>query len=419
MWDTGTGGGERDGRGKAGNHNIMLRLTSLAAVGKDVTRLAKDIAAQARLLKPDALLWVSSSSLEPETIASALSETCQACVGGVSRGGLIGGGFEYSISTSESRVVALALNGCAAIPFHSPPDGLPDLPEAAWTSFAAARTPAESPHMLLLASPPRDGAFALERWLGRLDSTLPWAKKVGGLTVGDGRLFVGATKHDGGAVGLALPDVDFHAVVCQGALPIGPSFAISASEANIIRSLDGKTVGDALGPELEATMASGGDSIMAGISVPVRPAAAVSAPAAAAIDEGTTSPYVVRGVLGYSQAHSALIVGASPELLQMPDARLQLHTFSANNAKRELRASAAALARRAGKSPTLGGLYISCLGRGPALYGESDVESALLAAELGRPLELAGLFAGGEIGPVGSRTFVHTFTTTMGLLSAR
>ena len=39
-----------------------------------------------------------------------------------------------------------------------------------------------------------------------------------------------------------------------------------------------------------------------------------------------------------------------------------------------------------------------------------------LAAALGRELELAGFFANGEIGPVGARTFVHTFSTVVGLL---
>lgn len=67
-----------------------------------------------------------------------------------------------------------------------------------------------------------------------------------------------------------------------------------------------------------------------------------------------------------------------------------------------------------------GGLMIPCLGRGEQLYGERGVESALLADALEMPdLALAGLYAGGEIGPVGSRTFVHTYTTTVGLLRAK
>jgi len=104
---------------------------------------------------------------------------------------------------------------------------------------------------------------------------------------------------------------------------------------------------------------------------------------------------------------------------QAPDARLQLHAFSADHARQELRASAAALtAATGGGAAPAGGLMVSCVGRGAALYGEEGVESAVLQQSMGS-LALAGFFAGGEIGPVGARTFVHTYTTTVGLLRAR
>ena len=65
---------------------------------------------------------------------------------------------------------------------------------------------------------------------------------------------------------------------------------------------------------------------------------------------------------------------------------------------------------------TCGGFMVSCLGRGEPLYGEAGVETAELKAALGDSAALAGFFAGGEVGPVGARTFVHTYTTTIGLL---
>jgi small ligand-binding sensory domain FIST len=43
-----------------------------------------------------------------------------------------------------------------------------------------------------------------------------------------------------------------------------------------------------------------------------------------------------------------------------------------------------------------------------------NVESEALGA-----LEVAGFFANGEIGPVGGRTFCHTFSTSVGLLRRR
>ena len=135
---------------------------------------------------------------------------------------------------------------------------------------------------------------------------------------------------------------------------------------------------------------------------------------------------VVRQITGYFPQQSCLVLGASGELLDAPGARLQLHVFSATNARAELAARAAALdsaTRRpgegAGTDGLPGGLLVSCLGRGEALYGEPAVETTTLREALGPQLELAGWFAGGEIGPVGRRSFVHTYTSTVALLRDR
>jgi small ligand-binding sensory domain FIST len=105
---------------------------------------------------------------------------------------------------------------------------------------------------------------------------------------------------------------------------------------------------------------------------------------------------------------SALAIGAAPDLVR-EGVRIRLHAFSASNARNEL----ANAARRLGGAG--GGLMVPCVGRGPALYGAEGVESEAL----GPSLELAGFFANGEIGPVGGRTFVHTFSTSVGLLRRR
>ena len=107
-----------------------MRARSLTAVGSTAGALAKDIASQVRALRPAALLWLTDSA-KPEEVASALSATCGASAGGVSMQGLLGGGGEHGSSSESSRVVALALSaseGSGATAFHSPPDGLPDLP---------------------------------------------------------------------------------------------------------------------------------------------------------------------------------------------------------------------------------------------------------------------------------------------------
>lgn len=162
---------------------------------------------------------------------------------------------------------------------------------------------------------------------------------------------------------------------------------------------------------------------MAGISVDPSPAALPpSGESLAPLPPGAhEATYVVRQIGGYYPEQSALAIGASSELLDAPGVRLQLHSFSAAHAAAELRARAAALRSHAGEegeeaAPHAGGLVASCLGRGESLFGEADVESRALRGQLGETLELAGWFAGGEIGPVGRRTFVHTYTSTAALL---
>ncbi|EOD26893.1 hypothetical protein EMIHUDRAFT_114865 [Emiliania huxleyi CCMP1516] len=332
-----------------------MRLSSLTACGPGA---AAELASKVRALQADAVFWLTESS-QPAELAVALADSAESVVGAVTTQGLIGGGGEHSRSLGSAsmpgvpysfspspeaeRTVALAISGLSGgasmLPWHSPPDGLPDLPEAFWTDHA-----------------------------------------VGGLTVGDSRFFVGATEHDGGGVGLALCGVDLEPL---GARPVGPSFSITESDGNVIRALDGMEVTAALEPVLKEFSSAKGD-LMAGASVP-----------------GSLPP--------------------------------------CHPARQELRASAAALAAATGGGAApAGGLMVPrrpergmvntepvpCVGRGAALYGEEGVESAVLQQSMGS-LALAdhappaGFFAGGEIGPVGARTFVHTYTTTVGLLRAR
>ncbi len=70
--------------------------------------------------------------------------------------------------------------------------------------------------------------------------------------------------------------------------------------------------------------------------------------------------------------------------------------------------------RRVAERPVTGAgaLLFSCNGRGRAMFDETDHDSRALADALGAPA-VAGFFCGGEIGPVGGRSFLHGFTATM------
>ena len=58
-------------------------------------------------------------------------------------------------------------------------------------------------------------------------------------------------------------------------------------------------------------------------------------------------------------------------------------------------------------------LMFSCLGRGEVLYGKPNFDSSLFSSYLNIPI--SGFFCNGEIGPVGSSTFLHGYTSVFGI----
>ena len=214
-----------------------------------------------------------------------------------------------------------------------------------------------------------------------IDFSFAFCCNVSGVTAGGGsELFVGDRRYDGGAVGLALQGIDMEARSFQGAVPIGPSYEITACDGNIVHALDGRPVGEVLTDSIERFAAQPGQStanLMCGVSVPGRAAAARGASADA--NESSAHEYVIRALLAFSKPHSVLAVGASPDLVSAPGCRLQLFAFSADAARAEMRAGA----RRMSSEGLCGGLMVSCAGRGEGLYGEWGVETAELHAALG------------------------------------
>jgi small ligand-binding sensory domain FIST len=60
------------------------------------------------------------------------------------------------------------------------------------------------------------------------------------------------------------------------------------------------------------------------------------------------------------------------------------------------------------------GLLFTCTGRGRRMFGSPDHDTGVVEEQLG-PMALAGAFCAGEIGPVGGRNFLHSFTASLAL----
>jgi small ligand-binding sensory domain FIST len=117
--------------------------------------------------------------------------------------------------------------------------------------------------------------------------------------------------------------------------------------------------------------------------------------------------FLIRNVLGADRTNGAMAVG---ELVDV-GATVQFHVRDAASADEDLREL---LAFRHAD----GALLFTCNGRGTRLFDQPDHDAGVVSDLLGGP-PLAGFFAAGELGPVGTRNFLHGFTASVVLFTER
>ena len=70
------------------------------------------------------------------------------------------------------------------------------------------------------------------------------------------------------------------------------------------------------------------------------------------------------------------------------------------------------------KEPPFGAVLFTCNGRGKQLFKTDNHDVGVIQDRLGK-VPLAGFFAAGEIGPIGSQSFLHGHTAVLTLFRAR
>lgn len=291
------------------------------------------------------------------------------------------------------QVTALRLSPASeATPFYG----------TGWTGDLA--TPAQRPVFLLLAdpftTPMRDVlAMVAGRW--------PGAAAVGGLAGGGGepgdhRLLLNEEVFDGGLVGVALSGaVQVRSVISQGCRPIGERYVVTRAEHNVIHELSGK-------PALEQLQA-----VFHSLPSEEQRLAHQALHVGVVIDEQKNSfergDFLVRNLIGADRSTGSLAVG---EVVQEGQT-LQFHVRDAESASEDL-AMLVSRDRERHPGAPLGALLFSCCARGRGLFGRPDHDVNVIRQEIGE-IPLAGFFAQGEIGPVGSNNFLHGYTASLAL----
>ncbi len=328
---------------------------------------------------------------------------------GCSGGGVIGAGREVEHSHGLALSAAI-LTGVDLVPFWIDDGSLPDgdAPPTRWESIVHASA-AEEPQFVILADP-----FSIrgEDLLMGLDFAFPGSIKIGGLASGGHRpggnaLFLSDKVYRSGAVGISMKgNIVIDTIVAQGCRPVGPLIQVTACSGNVIQRMDGRSPLEVLTElyesldEFDQQLAR--SSLFLGILM----------------DELNETPrlgdFLIRNLAGVDPDDGWLTVGETLNEGQT----VQFHVRDAGTSAKDLDAMLTRYADQHHLDEGTGGLLFSCLGRGAYLYGEPGHDSDMFRDKLGA-IPLTGFFCNGEIGPVGSSTFLHGYTSSFGVFRVK
>ncbi|MEH2163417.1 MAG: FIST N-terminal domain-containing protein [Nostoc sp.] len=397
---------------------LSTRHSLEAAVTDVVERAVSSLTAPADL----GLVFISSAfASEYSRLLPLLTEKLSVPVLiGCSGGGVIGttvGGETQELEAEPAISLTLAhLPGVKIQVFHVVAEELPDLDSSpdAWVDLIGVPA-SPTPQFILLSS---SFASGINDLLQGLDFAYPGSVIVGGQASGGGMggrvaLFCNETDgeecqslHREGTIGIALTgNIVLETIVAQGCRPIGKPLQVTKADRNIILELDEQVPLVVL------------RDLIAGLSEHERILAQHSLFVGVAMDEFKLAlqqgDFLIRGILGVDPAAGAIAIGDRVR----PGQRLQFHLRDAQASAEDLELllqSYQNQTQRESEPSAVAALMFACLGRGEGLYGKPNFDSELFRRYVS-DIPVGGFFCGGEIGPVGGRTFLHAYTSAFGI----
>ena len=164
----------------------------------------------------------------------------------------------------------------------------------------------------------------------------------------------------------------------QGCVPLGSVHQVTEASENVVHRLDDRPAMDVFVEELAAEGIDDPRELSGSLHVGLP------------VSGSDLGDYLVRNLVGIEPNSGAVVVG---ERVSMGDALMFCRRDRAA-AEADLRRMLADVRSRAGQ--IAGGLYFSCLARGPNMFDGADSEIAILNEVLG-DVPLVGFFGNGEI----------------------
>lgn len=247
-----------------------------------------------------------------------------------------------------------------------------------------------------------------EGWLRSWNENYPAVPVFGGLASGAfpepvAQIYLDGDVFDDGGVAIAVGgEMELDGVISQGCTPIGEAWTLTRVEQNLIRHIGNRPAYTVLSETVQNLPPDEQRKLQGNLHIGL----AVNE----YLEEFHRGDFLVRNLLGGDPNSGVLAVGALPR----PGQTIQFQRRDAAAASEDL----SELLMRKKKSldgrEIYGAALFCCNGRGKNLFGRASHDSQLVQAHFG-PTGMAGFFCNGEIGPIGSRNFLHGFTAALTL----
>ena len=255
--------------------------------------------------------------------------------------------------------------------------------------------------LILLADP---FTFPAEVLLEEFAESHPNVEISGGMASGvavpgDTRLILNDQVLSEGAIAVRIREMDCQNVVSQGCRPIGPPMIVTKAEANEIHELGGKPAVQQLRDLFIKLPTSDQSKVQSGLFI--------GRVVDEYLEEFEQGDFLIRSVNGIDEESNVIVVG---DYIRV-GATVRFQIRDENSATAEMQQ----LLKVSSKGNHDGGLIFACNGRGSNLFSIENHDATQIANALGKDFPIAGFFAGGEIGPVHNRNFLHGFTASVTL----
>ena len=376
-------------------------------LGRALTELRRDLRSQLGAPADLVMLFLTPHYEEeyervPDAVAGLLSP---ALFIGCTGTGIVGAGREVEDRASVS-IIAASLPEVEVTPFYVEEEDLPNLdagPEYWHEAIGIAPDP--TPHFLLFVDPTGSVPFDTRPLLMGLDFAYPASAKVGGLAsvLRENCLFMGDRLLSGGCAGIALQGaIQVDPVVAQGCRPVGQPMTITGCDGYLLTGLDDRPAVEVLVELYHSMLEQDQELLQRSLHLGVATTGLKT--------EYKAGDFLIRNVLQLDHEKSTIAIGDHLERGQT----VQFHLRDPDAAHDELSLLLREYRDTVTTDPA-GALLFTCTGRGRHLFGQACHDTGLLQSILGE-VPVAGMFCGGEIGPVGDSTYLHGYTSSFAII---